>query len=429
MHTRQRGAAHIPIMFFIILLVMFLGAVGWAYSVTSDNTTLRTDNLALKSDNLGLNGQLNLCKHYIEDAGRVFEQPGKYEGRSEVNKKDVYADKNLDGFANLMNPADVKKKIDSFTQTLGLSSAKGLDDLFSAVVTMNNQKSQRIKDIEAERDKALADKQAMEASYNTATNEHSQAATTWRTTLEQANAAYVASKSQLETNVNSLTAGIVEANDKLAAEKEQRAAEKKNLQNEIGKLQMHNTALVSKDKLRNPIDEADGRILVAKAGLQTAYIDLGRKDMLQRGTVFRIKNKNSNAVKGYATVTRVEQDKAEVLLSDVVNPLTDAVREGDLLYNELYSPNGNNRRTIFLLGRFSYPYNKPQLEMLVKNLGNTVVTKMGPGVDTVILGDKPVNEANDGFSEITESPEFKEANNLGVEFVPLRKIRDLLRLD
>ena len=40
MHTRQSGAAHVPIMFFIIVLVMFLGAVGWAYSVTNTNAEL-----------------------------------------------------------------------------------------------------------------------------------------------------------------------------------------------------------------------------------------------------------------------------------------------------------------------------------------------------------------------------------------------------
>jgi hypothetical protein len=80
------------------------------------------------------------------------------------------------------------------------------------------------------------------------------------------------------------------------------------------------------------------------------------------------------------------------------------------------------------MGRFSYPYNKPQLEMLLKNLGNTLVNKMGPGVDTVILGDDAVNEAGDGFTSVTDSAEYKLANELGVEFAPLRKIRDLLKL-
>ena len=80
------------------------------------------------------------------------------------------------------------------------------------------------------------------------------------------------------------------------------------------------------------------------------------------------------------------------------------------------------------MGRFSYPYNKPQLEQLLKNLGNKVVAKMGPGVDTVILGNDSVNENGDGFDKVLESQEYKEAINLGVEFAPLLKIRDLIKL-
>ncbi|MGK0435500.1 MAG: hypothetical protein ACJA0V_004666, partial [Planctomycetota bacterium] len=37
MHNRQTGAAHVPIMFFLILLVMFLGALGFAYVQQTKN--------------------------------------------------------------------------------------------------------------------------------------------------------------------------------------------------------------------------------------------------------------------------------------------------------------------------------------------------------------------------------------------------------
>ena len=53
---------------------------------------------------------------------------------------------------------------------------------------------------------------------------------------------------------------------------------------------------------------------------------------------------------------------------------------------------------------------------------------MAPGVDTVILGNEPVNEAQDGFSSIQESEEYKLASNLNVEFTYLRTIRDLIKL-
>ena len=80
------------------------------------------------------------------------------------------------------------------------------------------------------------------------------------------------------------------------------------------------------------------------------------------------------------------------------------------------------------MGRFSAPYNKPELTNLLKRLGNNVVDKMAPGVDTVILGGDPVNEAGDGFASVQDSAEFKLASELRVEFAYLSSIRDLIKL-
>ena len=423
MHTRQSGAAHVPIMFFILVLVLFLGAVGWAYSVANTNAEQVQALANAKADMQTMAGKQLLFTHYIEDLGRVIELPGKYEGRGTV-----YSGATLDGVTGVISPADLKKRMDSFSKALGLSDAKGIEGLCSAAVALVNDKLQREKDIGGERDMALADKVAVEKSFGEATSEHTKKASEWSQALEQAKAEYTASLSQKDTNISALTSSVRDTNDQLNVAKEAAAAEKKVLSNDIGKLKMHNSALTSKDKLRSPMAVVDGKIIVAKAGVTAAFINLGRKDMLQPGTIFRVLNKNSTVVKAYATVVRVEQDKAEVTLSEVRDPLTDAVREGDELYNELFSANGANKRTIYLMGRFSYPYNKDQLAMLLKNLGNTVVQKMGPGVDTVLLGDDAINEAGDGFTSIADSQEYKEANALGVEFAPLRKIRDLLKL-
>ena len=56
------------------------------------------------------------------------------------------------------------------------------------------------------------------------------------------------------------------------------------------------------------------------------------------------------------------------------------------------------------------------------------VRKMAPGVDTVILGNDPVNEEGDGFASVQDSDEFKLANELRVEFTYLTKIIDLVKL-
>ena len=68
------------------------------------------------------------------------------------------------------------------------------------------------------------------------------------------------------------------------------------------------------------------------------------------------------------------------------------------------------------------------VDLLLKRLGNKVVDKMSPGVDTVVLGNDPVNEAGDGFTSVKDSEEYKEAHRLNVEFTYLNVIRDLIKL-
>lgn len=426
MQTRQNGAAHVPIMFFLILLVMFLGALAFAYVSTDSNTNLRTDNAKLRADIKAAQGKQLLLSHYIEDLGAVLQLPGKYTIRPEVSPE-VYEGGTLDGITGVADPKELKTKLDTFGSSLGLSSTRGLEDLFSAAVNQKTGLDKRIADLSTERDAALAAKNATDSKFTEATTSHSRASNEMRQTLEQTRADFESGKTDLQNRIGLLQQNVRDRDTQIAEEKESRASERKGMQNQIGKLQMHNTALVDKDKMRIPPSVADGSVLVTKSGLNSAFINLGKKDMLQPGTIFQIKNLNSTSVKAYATVTRVEDTRAEVTLSGIVDPVGDPVRDGDAIYNDLYSPGQSSKRTIFLLGRFSYPYHKPQLTQLLENLGNRVVAKMGPGVDTVILGDDAINEAGDGFTKVEESEEYKAATMLGVEFVPMRKIRDIVK--
>ena len=426
MQTRQNGAAHVPIMFFLILLVMFLGALAFAYVSTDSNTNLRSDNAKLRADLKAAQGKQLLLSHYIEDFGAVLQLPGKYTIRPEVSPE-VYEGGTLDGIPGVADPKELKTKLDTFGSSLGLSSTRGLEDLFSAAVNQKAGLDKRIADLSTERDAALAAKNATDSKFTEATTSHSRASNEMRQTLEQTRADFESGKTDLQNRIGLLQQNVRDRDTQIAEEKESRASERKGMQNQIGKLQMHNTALVDKDKMRIPPSVADGSVLVTKSGLNSAFINLGKKDMLQPGTIFQIKNLNSTSVKAYATVTRVEDTRAEVTLSGIVDPVGDPVRDGDAIYNDLYSPGQSSKRTIFLLGRFSYPYHKPQLTQLLENLGNRVVAKMGPGVDTVILGDDAINEAGDGFTKVEESEEYKAATMLGVEFVPMRKIRDIVK--
>lgn len=427
MHNRQSGAAHVPMMLFVILMVLFLGAVAFAYVQTSKNNELEGKVAALTNENAQDVGKIKIRDHYIEDIGGVIKLAGEYHGRPAA--KEEYKGETLAGVPGVMDPAAVQAKMDAHAQAMGVASAKSLDGLFSSDVAALEALKKSVTEANDARDKIQGEKQAIDTSFKSAQTDHTKAEQDTKEQLAQARQAFEAQKAADKTTLDATNQSLREKTDEVSKVTEAAAAEKKHLLGEMGKLLGQNTALQSKMALRNPPDVADGKVIVARNGMNTAFIDLGRKDNLMSGTVFQVKNphteKDSDKVKALATVIKVEQERAEVQLTQVADPVGNPVREGDELFNELYSP--GEKRNIFLLGRFDYPVNKPELEKLLTRLGNKVYAKMEPGVDLVILGNVIPNAELDGTTPITDMPEYKTAVNLGVEMVPLRKIRDLIK--
>ncbi|HEX6813917.1 MAG TPA: hypothetical protein VF384_20005 [Planctomycetota bacterium] len=422
MHYRQSGATTVPMMFFIMLLLLFIGALVFAYNTVTENGKLAKELVDARDEARTLKNKNQLAEHYIEDIGKVIGKLGKYPGRSGFD----YSGAALDS-PQLMNPTEVKKLLEDSCTAAGISAASSsLENALGAMISSVNASKTRVTETETERDKVLAEKTAIDQEFQKATADASTKANEFARNLDQARSDFETAKSQKDANAASLTQAVTAKNDELAAAREEAAKKEKELRGEITKRDIRLSAMTERDRLRNPPDVADGKVIVARNGVPTGFINLGRKDLLQPGTMFHIKNPNSQAVKGYATVTRVEEERAEVALTNFVDPIGDFAREGDQIYNPLFTP--RMTRTIYLMGRFTAPYNKEQLTLLLKRLGNRVVDKMAPGVDTVVLGNDPVNEAQDGFTSVKDSEEYKEAHRLNVEFTYLNIIRDLIKL-
>jgi hypothetical protein len=423
MHNRQTGAAHVPMMFFLLILVLFLGATGFAFMTNTRNSELITERNTARAEAETLRKRDLLIEHYIKDLGDVLQKPGAYAGRD--GQEAIYGGATMT-YPGISKPSEIRAAMDAALGAAGLSAASGIENVLGSMVTRVNQLNQRIKDIEAERDKALAEKGEVDRKFQAATTDASAKAREFGQNLDQARTDFESAKQDKDNRIAQGNESLRAKQDELSTEKERAAAKEKELNREIAKHQMQNSALIARETLRKTADVSDGFIVAARAGVPTAFINLGRKDLLQPGTVFRIKSPTSSKVKGYAQVTRVEDVRAEVALMDFVDPIGDFARDGDQIYNDFYSPRVT--RTIYLMGRFSAPYNKPELTNLLKRLGNNVVDKMAPGVDTVILGGDPVNEAGDGFASVQESAEFKLASELRVEFAYLTSVRDLIKL-
>jgi hypothetical protein len=174
----------------------------------------------------------------------------------------------------------------------------------------------------------------------------------------------------------------------------------------------------------NAPDAADGIIIEASAATKKAFINRGRNDMLQAGTVFEVREPGKQAVRARARVVKVDANSAEVEVYDVADPVNFIAR-GDEITNPVYSP--NVRRNIALIGRFSHPYSRSTVTTILESLGNKVYDRVEPSVDLVILGNETLNESGDGFVKVEDTPDFKLAQGLGVEFAPLHKISPFLK--
>ncbi len=426
MHSRERGAAHVHILFFVFMLILFLGALGFAYLQMTEVETLRNTVASTVEENKNFRANALIRDHVLEDLKPLVGDTETYSGRANFNYVDTLgvAPSALNDVASA---AKLRDRLNAFGAAVGVPDSQrgNLGEVLAYA--------------KAALEKAKIDNETMDTARRTALSESAALRVAKDEAVAEANKTIADLKAQhdnlkgfLDTEFNKkqneINAALTNVTQLRTEKNTLEAAHTKQvieMTNVQDTLTAQNDALKNRMKLINPPHEADGEVISSSQAANLAWINLGRKDMLMPGTLFRITEPNSTAIKAYGTVTKVEQDRAEIHISGLKDRYTPVVK-GDKIANDLYSP--NVRRTVVLVGRFSYPLTKPVVADILRNLGNTVVDKPVPGVDLAIIGSDTVNETGDGFVDITETPEFKQIQFLSIETVTLNKVRDLLKL-
>jgi len=426
MRTRERGAAHINIFFFLVVLVLFLGAAGFAYVQTNDNAALRTQLASAEQDEAQAKLDVQIRDHYIEDIRKVIGEAGTYEGRTGFNYPDDTGAE-LRPLENVSTPANIKNTIAAFTRQVAIpeSLSTPLGSLLAEAKKAVDTKDTEIANLKTQNT-------TLQGQVNTANSQVAEANQQKTTEVQKLNQdqselrQYITSEYNKQKDlINNVRTELQTRREEMDTLKEQHAQQVLAVTKENNLLKARIDALRDKIELINPPQEPDGRVISASQAAGRAWVNLGRKDMLPLGTIFRISSPDKNAFKGYGRVTKVDYDRAELTIYDLVDRF-DPIAKGDLIANDLYS--ANVRRNIFLMGRFSYPLNKPQVKMILEGLGNTVHDKIGPGVDLVLVGSDTLNEESDGFVPVTETQEYRDALFLGIEIATLNKVRQFLKL-
>lgn len=178
--------------------------------------------------------------------------------------------------------------------------------------------------------------------------------------------------------------------------------------------------------------EPDGRVLEVSDRLGTGWIDIGANQRVVPGIVFEIRTGRAgdSAVKGYAEVTTVKPNSAEVVFTGVVDRFSPPVA-GDVIANRLFDPAGG--RNAVLVGRFSGTFNENDLKALLVKMGIQVQGKVDKTTHFLIVGSELWNDPATGEPlaepmQPSDLAEYKQAESLGVQIVPLQDIREHFRL-
>jgi hypothetical protein len=178
--------------------------------------------------------------------------------------------------------------------------------------------------------------------------------------------------------------------------------------------------------------QPDGEILEVSDRLGSGWINIGANQRVVRGMVFEVRSGRAGEerVKALAEVTSVKANSAEVAFNDIADRFSPPVR-GDKISNRLYDPVGG--RNAVLVGRFSGSFNPTDLAALLEKMGIHVQDKVDKTTHFLIVGSELWNDPATGepLSEpmaASDLPEYKQAESLGVQILPLQDIRDYFRL-
>jgi hypothetical protein len=424
MRTRESGVAHVNIFFFLLVLVLFLGALFFAYVQMDKNTQLENSIASIKAENSSLTRDKLIRDQYIESIVTLGET-GEFAGKAGFNWE------SLGGLPPALQNVPSMEKIQSLAKTFARDAAipestiLPLSSLLSQTKQALDTKVKEVGDLQTQRDKLAVEKTEAEKARTEAVavaNAENAKINQAQSELRQ----YIDTEiGKAQQTIAGLRSQVTKGREELTTVRDEHNKVVEGFAREANMMKARIDNMRQTVALVNPPDQPDGKVISSSQSVGRAWIDIGRKQMLPLGTVFKITAPGKSAMKAQGTVVKVESDRAEIEISGVRDRF-DPVVAGDLIANDLYSP--SLRRNIYLMGRFSEPYHKPEVKRILENLGNKVLDQLGPQVDLVLVGGDVLNEEADGFVAIEETDEYKRALSLNIEVANIHKVRDFLKL-
>ncbi len=458
MARSERAAGLIP---FIIMLVLFLVALGWGYlnysKIHNTETGLDAEVLKLKIQNKKFQEEAGQRRGFLRAAAEVtgYSINKVVTGQVELDAKETSVEKkrmvpygadmtmdapkmaedlkarlakwvkdyridytnyrfSADGDEIKADP-DGTKVVDYFFLPEGLAKDytwRVMPERFEAA--MNLMKA-HILGLARELDVAREHIETAAATTSQMSDDKDRVAAELRSekaTLEQR---YESEIGTLRERVNVLDGRVREAEAAKLQVEEEATKQKQDDANRILALEQN----IKRMKTKIEIERAptpDGEVLASSSITGIAVVNRGKKDNLKPGTVFEVYNFAKGGVKrakGYIKVLDVKDTSAKCRILRQAGG--DPIVEGDLIANELYNP--GKTLHFFILGKLA-KYGVTEATALLEKLGNKVDSKITVDTDYLLLGSK----ASESDGELEDTPEYKKAKELGLKVITERDL-------
>lgn len=409
---RRAQAGAVNTLWVIILVVALLGTLGLWYATASNASSIEADLAAAKAERTKQDARLaDQTKEIVDLASLV----GYHDEASVGSRPDPVA-----------LQADIDAVKASLKESLGGPDTKvtlqqTIAALRSALTSSQAAATQAKSDLDAEVAKRKAAEQSV--ADNTASMKAELDTLNQQLADERQRADNQAQQDQ--RRFDELVAAQ-QASDELARSAQQSLAQADvKSRREISALEGRIKAMAVRRESSEP-EAIDGSVLSVGNTGAVAYIDIGARSGLRRGTRFEVLRPGKSGdltPKGTVEVRDVEDDMSLVGLTTEPNAF-DPILPGDKLRNPHFE--ANKSLHFFLLGDFPITMSKEQATARLRELGAEVDEQLTAETDVLVLGEKSLAEG-DTAPELTDSDEYKLADKLGMRIIRLAELQDFLK--
>ena len=414
----SRGAARVSAVWLIVLVVLFLVSIAFAFLTQSDNTSISDRNAALAADNAKKVEEVDAEKRTRRMISRVL---GFFPSESADPNSNVEAAK--EALARLR---------DAFPEYLGASD-ETFEDIVGKVISAYNARGSQITELETRNAQSLQELAAARSASSTTAKEKDDLIDSLRASAADEKQNADARQQDLEDRLAAAQEQTSEADNELRTARAAWNEERRALEQEIARREVQISDLLRVARFtKEPFaSQADGEILTVSEKLPYGWINIGANQRLTTGTRFKVESGliGQRRFKAWAEVTKVEADRAQVLFTDLVDRF-DPVAPGDSVINPLFDPTGE--RNAVLVGRFSGTYTRDELEVLLERVGINVQDDLSLTTHFLIVGqelyyDPETGEPLEDPLQPEDLPVYKQAVDQGVQVIPLQDLRAFFR--